>query len=125
MTNREFYTAIASSTNLPAELIEFATAAIEKMDNANIKRKNTPSKTAIANEPLKAQLLNEILSLEPMPTNNVAAALGVSNQKASALLRQLVADGKVVAVDSKVPGKGKQKFYSLVDTDADNGAELE
>ena len=39
MTNREFYTAIASSTNLPAELIEFATAAIEKMDNANIKRK--------------------------------------------------------------------------------------
>ena len=125
MTNREFYTAIASSTNLPAELVEFATAAIEKMDNANIKRKNTPSKTAIANEPLKAQLLNEILSLEPMPTNNVAAALGVSNQKASALLRQLVADGKVVAVEDKVPGKGKQKFYSLVDTDTDNGAELE
>ena len=95
------------------------------MDNANLKRKNTPSKTAIANEPLKAQLLNEILSLEPMPTNNVAAALGVSNQKASALLRQLVADGKVIAVDSKVPGKGKQKFYSLVDTDTDNGEEIE
>ena len=123
MTNREFYTAIASSTNLPVELIEFATAAIEKMDNANIKRKNTPSKTAIANEPLKAQLLNEILSLEPMPTNNVAAALGVSNQKASALLRQLVADGKVVAVEDKVPGKGKQKFYSLVDADDGEGLE--
>ena len=123
MTNREFYTAIASSTTLPAELVEFAAAAIEKMDNANLKRKNTPSKTAIANQPLKEQLLNDILSLEPMPTNNVAAALGVSNQKASALLRQLVAEGKVVAVDSKVPGKGKQKFYSLVDTDDGEGLE--
>lgn len=123
MTNREFYTAIASSTTLPTELIEFAAAAIEKMDNANAKRKNTPSKTAIANEPLKEQLLNEILSLEPMPTNNVAAALGVSNQKASALLRQLVADGKVVAVEDKVPGKGKQKFYSLVDADDGEGLE--
>ncbi len=124
MTNREFYTAIASSTTLPAELVEFAAAAIAKMDSANAKRKNTPSKTAIANEPLKEQLLNEILSLEPMPTNNVAAALGVSNQKASALLRQLVADGKVIAVEDKVPGKGKQKFYSLVDND-DEGEELE
>lgn len=123
MTNREFYTAIASSTTLPTELIEFAAAAIEKMDNANAKRKNTPSKTAIANEPLKEQLLNEILSLEPMPTNNVAAALGVSNQKASALLRQLVADDKVVAVEDKVPGKGKQKFYSLVDADDGEGLE--
>lgn len=123
MTNREFYTAIASSTTLPTELVEFAAAAIEKMDNANAKRKNTPSKTAIANEPLKEQLLNEILSLEPMPTNNVAAALGVSNQKASALLRQLVADGKVVAVEDKVPGKGKQKFYSLVDADDGEGLE--
>lgn len=123
MTNREFYTAIASSTTLPTELIEFAAAAIEKMDNANAKRKSTPSKTAIANEPLKEQLLNEILSLEPMPTNNVAAALGVSNQKASALLRQLVADGKVIAVEDKVPGKGKQKFYSLVDADDGEGLE--
>lgn len=123
MTNREFYTAIASSTTLPTELVEFAAAAIEKMDNANAKRKNTPSKTAIANEPLKEQLLNEILSLEPMPTNNVAAALGVSNQKASALLRQLVADGKVIAVEDKVPGKGKQKFYSLVDADDGEGLE--
>lgn len=123
MTNREFYTAIASSTTLPAELVEFAAAAIAKMDNANAKRKNTPSKTAIANEPLKEQLLNEILSLEPMPTNSVAAALGVSNQKASALLRQLVADGKVIAVEDKVPGKGKQKFYSLVDNDDDEGLE--
>ena len=117
MTNREFYAAIAASTNLSAELVEFATAAIAKMDATNEKRKNTPSKTAIANQPLLKLIVDEVLTLEPKTASDVAAVMGISVQKASSLLRHLVAEGKAISNDVKVPGKGLQKGYIAGDAE--------
>lgn len=117
MTNREFYAAIAASTNLSAELVEFATAAIAKMDATNEKRKNTPSKTAIANQPLLDRIVDEVLTVEPKTASDVAAVLEISTQKASYLLRHLVADGKAIASDVKVPSKGTQKGYVAADAE--------
>lgn len=117
MTNREFYAAIAASTNLSAELVEFATAAIAKMDATNEKRKNTPSKTAIANQPLLDRIVDEVLTVEPKTASDVAAVLEISTQKASSLLRHLVAEGKAVKGEAKVAGKGKQCVYSAPDAE--------
>lgn len=117
MTNREFYAAIAASTNLSAELVEFATAAIAKMDATNEKRKNTPSKTAIANQPLLDHIADEVLTVEPKTASDVAAVLEISTQKASSLLRHLVAEGKAVKGEAKVAGKGKQCVYSVPDAE--------
>ena len=117
MTNREFYAAIAASTNLSDELVEFATAAIAKMDATNEKRKNTPSKAAIANQPLLDRIVDEVLTVEPKTASDVAAVLEISVQKASSLLRHLVAEGKAVSGDVKVPGKGLQKCYTAVDAE--------
>lgn len=112
MTNRESYEAVVNGTITP-DVIEHFKAALAKMDAANEKRRNTPSKKAVENAPLVEQIVNEILTNEPKTASDVAAELGVTPQKASALLRQVVADGKATVTDVKVPKKGAQKAYSL------------
>ena len=54
--------------------------------------------------------------IEKTPTvaSAVAGELEISTQKASALCRQLVADGELNVTEVKVKGKGKQKGYSVV-----------
>ena len=58
MTNREFLTAIANSTNLSSDLTEFATEQIAKMDARNEARK-------ASSKPRKVHLLHALDSLEP------------------------------------------------------------
>lgn len=111
MTNREFLTAVISA-DLSEEMTKHAADLLTKMDERNAKRNSTPSKTAIANEPIKAAIA-EVLTDEPQTATDIAAKVEVSTQKASALLRQLVADGKAVQSEVKVPKKGKQKAYAL------------
>jgi predicted transcriptional regulator len=119
MTNREFLTAIANSEILPAELKAEAAARIERINNVNEARKNKPSKTATENAPILSQILSEILTPESKTASTVAAEAGISVQKASALLRQLVAEGKAAVAEVKIPKKGTQKAYAAVVTDAE------
>ena len=114
MTNREFLTAIANMENIPAELKAEATARIEKLDATNEARKNKPSKKATENAPIMEQIANEILTSEAQTASAIAEAAGISVQKASALLRQLVADGKATVTEVKVPKRGVQKAYSAI-----------
>lgn len=111
MTNREFLTAIANGT-MNDEIMDYAKAHIEKLDAANEKRRNTPSKKAVENQPLVDQIVNEILNDEAQTASDVAAILGVSTQKASALLRAAVAAGNAVSTEVKIPKKGVQKAYT-------------
>ena len=108
MTKREMFEAIING-NVNAEVIEMAKNEIIKMDEKNAKRKNSPSKTAIANEPIKAKI-KEVLTHEPQSAGEVAEKVEISVQKASALLRQI--DGLAVS-EIKVKGKGKVKGYAL------------
>ena len=117
MTNREFYTVIASGT-VTEEAIAHAVASLEKMDAANEARKNKPSKTAIENAPILEALTNA-LTADYQTASDLATAVGISTQKASSLLRQLVANGTAVATDIKVPKKGSCKGYALTPTDAE------
>lgn len=115
MTNREFYTAIANGT-INDEVIAHASASLEKMDAANEARKNKPSKTALENAPIIEALTNA-LTADPQTAADLATAVGISTQKASSLLRQIVASGVAVASDIKVPKKGACKGYSLAPVD--------
>ena len=117
MTNREFYNVIASGI-VTEEAIAHATASLEKMDAANEARKNKPSKTAIENAPVLEALTNA-LTADYQVAADLASAVGVSTQKASSLLRQLVANGTAVATDIKVPKKGTCKGYALPSTDVE------
>jgi hypothetical protein len=116
MTNREFYTAVANGT-INEEIVAHATSAIEKMDAALANRKNKPNKKALENAPIIESILG-VLTTEPMTAAAVAEAVGISTQKASALLRQIVANGDAVASEVKVPNKGTCKAYALASTEA-------
>ena len=111
MTKRDFYTAIAATNTLPQELRDFATAAIEKLDKTNAKRAAKPSKAAIENAPLIAQITG-LLGTEPKTASDLAEPMGVKVQKASSLLRAAVAQGLANSIDVKIKGKGTQKGYT-------------
>ena len=106
MTNREFYTAIVNS-DLSDEMKAFATEAIEKLDARNAKRASTPSKTQKENAPLIEKIAS-LLTSEPKLASTLATEMGISTQKASALVKKV--EG-VNVCDVKVKGKGTQKGY--------------
>jgi hypothetical protein len=122
MTNREFLTNIANGTMTQAE-IDFAAAAIVKLDEANEKRKNKkPSakdlEKAKADEAIRESILATLTS-EFQTEGDIAEAVGVTGPKARAELRKLVEAGTVEKGDLNVPKKGKCKGYRLADTVAD------
>ena len=110
MTNREFYTAIVNGT-LTDEVIAKAHEEIEKLDARNAKRASKPSKKSLENEPIKAKIL-EVLTTEPKVASEIGELVGISTQKASALLRQI--EGLEVT-EVKVPKRGKMKGYALAE----------
>lgn len=112
MTNRDFFNAIINA-NINDELTSFAQEAIEKLDARNAKRSSKPSKTALANIPVKEAIVNFLEGKENVTAADIAVGVEVSVQKASSLLRQMVADGQLTASEIKVPKKGKCKAYTL------------
>lgn len=109
MTKREFYVAIANG-EMNDEVKATAAEYIAKMDEANEKHKNTLSKKQEENEAIKVEILGH-LDTEAKTATTVGELMGISTQKASALLRQLVNDGKATATEVKIPKKGTQKGY--------------
>lgn len=113
MTNREFFEAVQKGiTN--ADVQAHATAEIDKMNARNEKRATTPSKTAVANEPIKAQILTFLTEKnEQILTSVIGEAVGISTAKASALCKQLADDGKIVGEEVKVPKIGKRMVWKI------------
>lgn len=113
---REFLMTVVNA-NISDEITAFADERVRHLDEVNERRKKKGSKTQRANVEIKSALL---AALENGVTYTAAevAALEVegitSTQKASALLRQLVEDGKVTVTDVKIKGKGKVKGYTLI-----------
>lgn len=112
MTNREFFTAVINGT-VSANEIDFAKAEIAKLDARNDKRRNTLTKEQIANESIKSEML-AVLEGSPLVASEIAAKMGISTQKVSALAKQLVDCGSLKASDRKVKGKGTVKCYEVV-----------
>ena len=112
MTNREFYNAIVKA-NLGEDITNHALAEIGKLDAKNTKRKETETKEQKENKVLMGTILANLSAGTPTVASTLGAILGVSTQKASALCTLLVKEGKVVATDVKVKGKGAVKGYLL------------
>lgn len=112
MTNREFYTKVAATTE-DAEVKAFAENAIAKMDERNEKRKITMSPTQIENEALKEKFIAFLAENGQKSAAAVGTEFGVSTSKASSLLSQTVTAGIVDAVEVRVKGKGKHKEYYI------------
>ena len=113
MTMRKFFEAVIAIEGAPADVIAKAESEIAKMDAANAKRQSKPSKTAVANEPIKADIVNLLTEQGAMVASDIATALSISTSKVSALCRQLVANEVLTVTDVKVKGKGTVKQYSI------------
>lgn len=111
MTKREFLNAVVAS-DMTDEIKEYAQSQLEKMDFANEKRRNKLSKKAEANLPI-IEAIEKMLTSEPQTATVIGEQVGISTQKASSLLRKVVASGFAEKVDVKVKGKGTQKGYLL------------
>lgn len=112
MTNREFFTAIINA-NINAEITDFATDAIRKLDERNSKRKSTQTAVQKANETFKAEIADFLTDKEDFVLcSEIAKHFGVSTQKVTGVLSLMVKDGTVIAADVKVKG-GKRKGYKV------------
>lgn len=119
MTMREYHNAIIEA-NLSDELTEVAKKEIAKLDKRNATPSKAEKEKAEQNERIKAQMVGILKASEvPMVAADVAAAIEISTQKASSLLRQLVADGVANQTEVKVKGKGKVKGYALAVAEAE------
>ena len=117
MTMRQYHEAVAAGNINEAVQLK-AKAELAKMDAANANRKSKPSKTAIANEPIKQAIIALLTEKGAMVASAIGAALTtpeaeVTTSKASALCGQLVKAEVLTVEDVKVKGKGSVKQYSI------------
>lgn len=116
MTNREMLNAVISGT-VTDEVVAKAEEMLAAMDKRDEKRSSKPSKTAIANEPIKAAIVEFLADKGVVVASAIGEGLEISTQKASNLCRQLVEDGKLTATEVKVKGGRKVKGYALAVAD--------
>ena len=112
MTTREFLNTVITSA-INDEMTEKAQALLAALDKRNEQRKSKPSKVAVANEPIKASIVEFVTANGQKVSSEIAEGLNISTQKASALCRQLVEDGVLKSTEVKVPKKGKVKAYTI------------
>ena len=120
MTKREFLNEVIAVIDGTSEvdvleLKEFAKAEIVKLDERNANRSAKPTKAQIENKSIKEKILEVLSTEERMVASAIAERLEISTQKASALCRQLVESKKLKVEDVKIPRKGKQKAYSILE----------
>jgi hypothetical protein len=98
MTNREFLESVAKN-EITEDIIDFANEQLVKLDERNAKRKDKPSKTALENAPIKANIVNIVsesqvpLTAKSVSVIHTANFSEITTQKASSLLTQLVKEG--------------------------------
>lgn len=116
MTEREFLTGLNKETMNDAQK-EYITERIAKLDERNVKRKNTPTKAQKENAETMKRILELVSEKGAAVASEIGAILNTSTQKASALCKLLV-DNKVLGVrDLKIKGKGSVKQYFVIESD--------
>ena len=105
ITKKEMFTMIKAQVKDNVEMVAFIDHEIELLDKKASNKKAT--KTQEANVGIKSTILAVLEGAKPMTVTEMqgaSAELGeLSNQKVSALVRQLVEAGKVVkTIDKKV-----------------------
>lgn len=93
----------------------YALEAVEKLDKRNATRSSKPSKTAVANAPIKETILEYLKSGYNFKTSfEIEEATGIPSTKVRVLCTQMVNDGVLEKTDVKVPKKGTVKAYRCV-----------
>lgn len=108
VTKREMFEQIKANYNLNADEVAFIDHELELLAKKNASGgERKPTATQKANEGIKDEILS-VMSADAVTVTEIVKSLegDYTNQKVSALLRQLIADGKV----EKVVDKRKSLF---------------
>ena len=107
MTKRDYYNALLKIAEVKAnsEMVKFIEHELELLAKKNSADKK-PTAVQVANEGIKSVIFETLAESGKMMTisemQKVNAELGeLSNQRISALVRQLLADGKVERIEEK------------------------
>ena len=113
ITMRQFFEAVVDG-NITPMMVEKAKAEIAKLDATNAKRAEKAKAKAVEYEPIKSAIEEFLRANGTKTTAEIAVAIGESSPKTSAMCRQMVDDGRLIASEVSVKGKGKQKAYTII-----------
>ena len=103
MTQKDYFNQILALPNLPAEIEEFVKGRIEALDKKSGKANGKPTATQVANKGIKEAIVEGMTEGEKYTITDliktVPACADLTNQKVSALVRQLIADKVVVRTE--------------------------
>lgn len=108
MTNKEALTYVLTNCEMPVEVREKVEKMLEQTEKKSAAGTKKPTKVQQENEAIKASIV-EMLTTEGVRAGDVAKALEMSGQKASALLNQLVKEGQI----RKVEGEKRVTLFAL------------
>lgn len=116
MTKKDFYKNFMAKYPLTEDEVKFCEHEIELLDKKNASASSKPTATQTANEAIKAEILvfmgdNEKRTVTEI-MKGVPSLNGASNQKATALVRQLADENDPNAPMKREVIKGKA-FFSL------------
>ena len=119
MTMREFFNGVLAIEGLSADLTAKAKHELAKLDAKNTKRSSSLTKVQKENlelmKEIEGYLVGKVNALSP----DVAAAVGVSPQKAGGVMREMVKAGVLTVTDVKIKGRGTLKGYTLATAEGD------
>ena len=97
------------------DIISRFTSEIAKLDATNAKRAEKAKARAVEYEPIKSAIADYLRANGTKTTSEIAVAIEQSVPKTSAMCRQMVDEGRLVASEVSVPKKGKQRAYTIVE----------
>ena len=105
MTQKDYFNEILALPNLPDNLREFVEGRIEALNKKSSTASGKPTATQVANEGIKSTIVEGMVKGEKYTISNLiksnTALADLTNQKVSALVRQLIKEGKVVRTEVK------------------------
>lgn len=115
MTKRDYFNELLAIAEVKENkaMVDFINHELELLDKKNASKSNSMTKEQKANENLKNQIIEEMEQGKRYTISDMLKELAcckeLTNQKVSALVRQLVAEGKVVRVEEK-----RKAYFSKV-----------
>lgn len=122
MTMKDFMTAVIAA-QISDEMTAFAEAEIQKLEARAEKRRTTPTKAQLEAGALLDALIAGMVAGEPVTSASIAAAMEISPQKATSLLRAGVATGRLTEIGTIKGKSGKVKAYALPEDSSEDSSE--